>query len=59
MSNISASQNSIKLEPFFNLEVERDNILEQTLDKIKQAEPKEVRKRLKVAFKGEEGVDAG
>lgn len=59
MSNISASQNSIKLEPFFNLEVERDNLLEQTLDKIKQAEPKEVRKRLKVAFKGEEGVDAG
>jgi len=59
MSNISASQNSIKIDPFFNLEVERDNLLEQTLDKIRQAEPKQVRKRLRVSFKGEEGVDAG
>ncbi|KAL7487666.1 hypothetical protein ACHAW6_013398 [Cyclotella cf. meneghiniana] len=41
------------------VQVEREKLLERTLEKIKQAEPKEVRKRLRVSFKGEEGLDAG
>lgn len=33
--------------------------MQQTLQKIKEANPKEIRKRLRVSFKGEDGLDAG
>lgn len=45
--------------PFFVLEVEREHILDQTLNKIKCTDPTELKKHLKVVFKGEEGIDAG
>eukprot|EP00986_Skeletonema_menzelii_P005715 scaffold2117_cov141-Skeletonema_menzelii.AAC.10 len=56
---LSESTMNITVEPFFNLEIERDSLVEQTLECIKQADPKDIRKRLKVSFKGEEGLDAG
>jgi ubiquitin-protein ligase E3 A/E3 ubiquitin-protein ligase HERC4 len=56
---ISESTNNITVEPFFHLEIEREHLVEQTLEKIKQADPKDIRKRLRVSFKGEEGLDAG
>lgn len=59
IDDISTSQHTISVNPFFHLEVSREKLLEETLEKIKTAEPKEVRKRLRVAFKGEEGLDAG
>ena len=59
IDNISESQRRVTVDPYFCLEVERGNLLEQTLEKIKEADPKMVRKRLRVAFKGEEGLDAG
>ena len=55
--NISA--NGMAVEPFFKLEIEREYLVEQTLECIKQANPKDIRKRLRVSFKGEEGLDAG
>ena len=57
--NFSASQSQIKVEPFYHLEIEREHLVKQTLEKIKKAEPKDLRKRLRVSFKGEEGLDAG
>lgn len=59
IDSINESQHTIKVDPYFHLKVEREKLLEQTLEKIKQAEPKDVRKRLRVEFKGEEGLDAG
>jgi len=56
---LSESTNGVTVEPFFNLEIERDFLVEQTLECIKQADPKDIRKRLRVSFKGEEGLDAG
>ncbi|GAX11174.1 ubiquitin-protein ligase E3 A [Fistulifera solaris] len=49
----------LAIDPFYVLEVERENLLEQTLAKIKEADPKELRMKLRVKFKGEDGVDAG
>jgi len=54
-----ASLSQIKVDPFYCLEIEREHLVEQTLEKIKQADPKDIRKRLRVSFKGEEGLDAG
>jgi hypothetical protein len=45
--------------PFYRLEIEREHLLEQTLERLKEADPKELRKHLQVVFKGEEGIDAG
>eukprot|EP00985_Skeletonema_marinoi_P002068 scaffold836_cov135-Skeletonema_marinoi.AAC.7 len=57
--HMSESTNDITVEPFFHLEIERDYLVEQTLECMKQADPKDIRKRLRVSFKGEEGLDAG
>ena len=47
------------IDPYFALEIEREHLLHQTLDSIKKASPSDLRKKLNVVFKGEEGVDAG
>jgi hypothetical protein len=47
------------VSPFFPLEIEREHLVQQTLDIIKKANPKDIRKRLRVTFKGEPGLDAG
>ena len=58
-ADISASTNEIKVDPFYCLEIEREHLVKQTLEIVKSAEPKDMRKRLRVSFKGEEGLDAG
>ncbi len=40
-------------------EIEREHLVKQTLEIIKKANPKDIRKRLRVSFKGEPGLDAG
>jgi len=47
------------INPFFTLEIEREHLLDQTLEKIKNTDVIELRKKLRVIFKGEEGIDAG
>ena len=56
---LNPSTGSIHLDPFWKLEVEREHMLEQTLEVIKQTKPSDLRKKLRVVFKGEEGIDAG
>ena len=58
-AEFSASTNQFRVLPFFPLEIEREHLVTQTLEIIKQADPKDIRKRLRVAFKGEPGLDAG
>jgi ubiquitin-protein ligase E3 A len=50
---------SIVIDPFFKLEVERSNMLEETLATIKKTSSSDLRRSLQVSFKGEKGVDAG
>ena len=57
--NFNPSTNEFKGEPFYCLGMEREDLVQQTLSKIKEANPKDIRKRLRVSFKGEEGLDAG
>ena len=53
------AEQTYEIDPFWVLEVERGSLLKQTLQKVSQAKPTELRRKLKVVFKGEEGVDAG
>jgi ubiquitin-protein ligase E3 A len=52
-------EGELTIEPFFVLEIEREHILEHTLEKIRKSDPLNLRKKLIVKFTGEEGVDAG
>ena len=58
-AEISRSTNEMKVDPFYCLEIDREHLVKETLQKVKSAEPKDIRKRLRVSFKGEEGLDAG
>ena len=40
-------------------QVNREHILDDTWDQIKDVQSKELRKRLRVRFEGEDGIDAG
>ena len=51
---ISFSSSRVK-DPFYWVEIEHEHLLEQTLERIKAATPKDIRKQLLVTFKGEEG----
>lgn len=57
--DVTASYSDIQVDPFYHLEIEREHLVKQTLEKIKDAEPEDLRKRLRVSFIGEEGLDAG
>ncbi|KAL7572697.1 hypothetical protein ACA910_008971 [Epithemia clementina (nom. ined.)] len=46
-------------DPYFVLAIDRQNLLPQTLQKISAASHVELRKSLKIVFKGEDAVDAG
>ncbi len=48
-----------KFQPFFVLAIDRKHLLPQTLQAVAKASTGELRKGLKVVFKGEDGVDAG
>ena len=52
-------EGTFQFDPFWVLEVEREQLLPQTLRKIADAKPNDLRKKLRIVFKGEEGVDAG
>lgn len=52
-------EKTYEIEPFYVLEIERENLLSQTLGKIGKVEPYELRKKLRIVFKGEDGIDAG
>jgi len=56
--NLSSGE-ELSFDPFFMLEVEREHILDDTFDAIKETDASELRKKLRVAFKDEEGLDAG
>lgn len=58
-ARLNVLEGEVVINPFFVLEVERDRLMEQTLDKIKQANVVDLRKKLRVKFTGEEGIDAG
>ena len=50
----------LSFDPYFKLEIDRDNMFEQTLECIREVKsPKDLRKKLMVVFRGEEGIDAG
>ena len=46
-------------DPYFVLAIDREYLLQQTLQRIGNSSPTDLRKSLKVVFKGEDGVDAG
>jgi alpha-tubulin suppressor-like RCC1 family protein len=46
-------------KPYFVLAIDRKYLLQQTLQAVANASPRELQKSLKVVFKGEDGVDAG
>mmetsp|Transcript_7395 Transcript_7395/g.18172 ORF Transcript_7395/g.18172 Transcript_7395/m.18172 type:complete len:1339 (-) Transcript_7395:2813-6829(-) len=48
-----------EFQPYFVLSLDRQYLLQQTLQKVAQASPSDLRKGLKIVFKGEDGVDAG
>jgi ubiquitin-protein ligase E3 A len=52
-------QRSFEFHPYFVIDIDREHLLQQTLDKISRAKPADLRKKLKVVFKGEDGVDGG
>jgi len=47
------------VNPYLHLKVKRDNLVQDTLHKFHSLRPSEFRKKLKVEFEGELGVDAG
>lgn len=52
-------QHQFVFDPYFVLAIDREHLLTQTLQKISQASHVELRKSLKIVFKGEDAVDAG
>jgi hypothetical protein len=55
-AEFSESTPQYRLDPSFPLEIEREHLVKQTLEIIKKANPKDIRKRLQVSFKGEPGL---
>ena len=54
-----AQRQEFLFQPYLVLTLDRQYLLPQTLQKIASAAPGDLRKSLKVVFKGEDGVDAG
>lgn len=52
-------QRAFVFDPYFVLAIDRKYLLQQTLQKVEAAAPGDLRKQLKIIFKGEDGVDAG
>jgi alpha-tubulin suppressor-like RCC1 family protein len=50
-------EQTFEFNPFYVLNIDREYLLTQTLQKISQAKPSDLRKKLRVVFKGEDGVD--
>ena len=58
-SSVDDESGTMTINPFFVLEIERRHLLEETFEAITNAESNELRKKLRIKFKGEEGLDAG
>lgn len=50
-------ERTFEFNPFYILDVDREHMFTQTLQKISHAKPSDLRKKLRVVFKGEDGVD--
>jgi len=48
-----------RVNPYLVIKVKREDIVQDTLDSIARLKPSEFRKKLKVQFAGEDGVDEG
>lgn len=57
--SFDAQTREFKFQPYFVLAIDRKHLLPQTLQAVAKASTGELRKGLKVVFKGEDGVDAG
>jgi hypothetical protein len=57
--NFDPRTREFQFQPYFVLSLDRQYLLPQTLQAVASATPRELRKSLKVVFKGEDGVDAG
>lgn len=53
----NAQERTFEFNPFYVLDIDREHLLPQTLQKLSKAEPKDLRRKLRVVFKGEDGVD--
>lgn len=53
----SMMQGGFMMRPYFVLDVDRQNLLQETLNKIAVAQTSDLQKKLRVVFRGEEGVD--
>lgn len=53
------SRRQFLFQPYFVMAIDRQYMLQQTLQAVASAAPGELRKSLKIVFKGEDGVDAG
>lgn len=58
-SSVNNDDGTMTINPFFVLEIDRAHLLEETFDAIMTAESHDLRKKLRIKFKGEEGLDAG
>lgn len=57
--NFDPRTREFQFQPYFVLALDRQYLLQQTLQAVAQASPTDLRKSLKIVFKGEDGVDAG
>ena len=53
----NAQERTFEFNPFYVLDIDREYMLTQTLQKLSKADPNDLRKKLRVVFKGEDGVD--
>lgn len=53
----NAEERAFEFNPFFVLEVDREHLFTQTLQKLPKVDSKDLRKKLRVVFKGEDGID--
>lgn len=58
-STVNIEEGTMTINPFFTVKIDREHLLEQTLEAIVKARPEQLRKKLRIEFKDEEGVDAG
>ena len=55
--SFNMAEGGFLFRPYFVLDVDRQNLLQETLNKVARAETKDLQKKLRVVFRGEEGVD--
>jgi uncharacterized protein (UPF0297 family) len=56
-STVNIEEGTMTINPFFTVKIDREHLLEQTLEAIVKARPEQLRKKLRIEFKDEEGVN--